>query len=207
VGSAGCNGRYCITAGNRGQKWALCRHREQGRAGLRVAASRRDPVPSKAGYARNGPGRSGPERCARDRSACGSLGRVRSRPPVARPGSAVRIFNTCDGGKVTTVRVAVQTGWNRDTEILQSGFERVVGRVWVCSRLSWIFGALFFCEGLRSWSGLGSVGVGGPPRVDPCDALPRPVPRPSQAGLSGAHAAPALASVPSRNGASAHLPT
>ncbi len=70
--------------------------------------------------------------------------------------------------------VAIQTGWNRDPKIQQSDFERVVGRVWVCSRLSWIFGALFFCEELRLWSGLGSAGVGGPPRVDPCDALRRP---------------------------------
>jgi len=32
--------------------------------------------------------------------------------------------------------VAIQAGWNRDTEILQSDFERIVGRVSVCSRLS-----------------------------------------------------------------------
>ncbi len=50
-----------------------------------------------------------------------------------------------------------------------------------------------FCEGPRLWSGLGSVGVGGPPRVDPCDALLRPVLRRVQAGLAGAHAAPAPA--------------
>ena len=82
--------------------------------------------------------------------------------------------------------VAIQTGWNRDTEIPQSDFRCVAGRVWVCSRFSWIFGAFFCSEGLRSWSGLASVGVGGPPRVDPRDALPRPVPRLAQAGLSGA---------------------
>jgi hypothetical protein len=52
----------------------------------------------------------------------------------------------------------------------QFDFERVVGRVSVCSRLCSSFRALFRCEGLRSWSGLGSVGVGGPPRVDPYDA-------------------------------------
>ena len=43
--------------------------------------------------------------------------------------------------------VAIQTGWNRDPKIQQSDFERVVGRVWVCSRLSWIFGAFFALRG------------------------------------------------------------
>ena len=43
--------------------------------------------------------------------------------------------------------VTIRTGWNRDTEIPKSDFARVVGRVWVCFRLSWIFGALFSVRG------------------------------------------------------------
>jgi len=42
------------------------------------------------------------------------------------------------------------------------------------------------------------VGVAGAPRVDPCDALPRPVPRRAQAGLSGADGAPAPTEVRKR---------
>ena len=41
----------------------------------------------------------------------------------------------------------VQTGCNRNTEIPQSNFEHVAGRIWVCSRPSWIFGALFSVSG------------------------------------------------------------
>ena len=39
VGSVSCNGGYYNTARNRAQKVGEGRHREQGRAGLRVAAS------------------------------------------------------------------------------------------------------------------------------------------------------------------------
>ena len=120
-----------------------CRHREQGRAGLRVAASRRDPVPSKAG-------------CCPERPREIGAGALRSRPlrlrlrrsrpaPTTRGTSGVgdEYFATCDGVNIMIAPVAIQTGWNRDPKIQQSDFERVVGRVWVCSRLSWIFGALF----------------------------------------------------------------
>ncbi len=69
--------------------FARSRHREQGRAGFRVAPPSAPLFLRRPAVVRNGPGRSGLERCARDRSACGSVGRVRPRPPVARPGAAM----------------------------------------------------------------------------------------------------------------------
>jgi hypothetical protein len=161
----------------------VARHREQGRAGLRCAPPGATLFLRGPERARNGRGRSAPDRCARDHSACGSVRRVRRRPPAARPGAAMNVSPRVMAA--TSRRCALRSRL-AGIAVLQSDFERVAGRVWVCSRLSWIFGALFFCEELRSWSGLGSVGVGGPPRVDPCDASPRPVPRRAQAGLSGA---------------------
>jgi hypothetical protein len=137
---------------------------------------------------RNGHGRSGPERCARDRSACGSVGRVRPRPPVARPGAAMK-SSPC--AMTCSSRPCVLRFKLAGITTPQSDFERVVGRVAVGSRHWASFRVPFFCKGLRWWSGLGSGGVGGPPRVDPCDALLRPVPRRTLAGLSGAHSAPA----------------
>ena len=164
------------------------RHPEQGRPGLRVAPPGatlflRWPVCARNGHGRSGPGalRSRPLR----------LRLRRSRPaPTTRgsSGGGDERFATCDGVNNTTVRIAVETG--RITTP-QSDVERVVGRVSVGSRLCSSFRAPFFWKGLRSWSGLGSVGVGGPPRVDPCDASPRPVPRQTLAGLSGADCAPA----------------
>ena len=41
-------------------------------------------------------------------------------------------------------------------------------------------------EGARSFRGPGLVGVGGPPRIGPCDALPRLVPARGLASLTGA---------------------
>ena len=164
------------------------RHPEQGRPGLRVAPPGatlflRWPVCARNGHGRSGPGalRSRPLR----------LRLRRSRPaPTTRgsSGGGDERFATCDGVNNTTVRIAVETG--RITTP-QSDVERVVGRVSVGSRLCSSFRAPFFWKGLRSRSGLGSVGVGGPPRVDPCDASPRPVPRQTLAGLSGADCAPA----------------
>jgi hypothetical protein len=191
VGRVSCNGRYCITEGNRPLKMGGVpapgtRSRRSPRCYVR-----RDPVPSKAGDCPERPREIG---AGALRSRPLRLRLRRSRPaPTTRGTSGVgdEYFATCDGVNIMIAPVAIQTGWNRDPKIQQSDFERVVGRVWVCSRLSWIFGALFFCEEMRLWSGLGSAGVGGPPRVDPCDALRRPVPRQALAVLSGADSAPA----------------
>ena len=90
---------------------------------------RPDPVPAMAGCARNGHGRSEPEHCARDRSASGSVGRVRPRPPVARPGWAENF---------RCVRCSRQHG-ERDSSL---GF---FVRDWFWSCLSWssaVFGLL-----------------------------------------------------------------
>jgi len=104
---------------------------------------RRDPVPSTAGRCPERPREIG---AGTLRSRPLRLRLRRSRPaPTTRgsSGSGDECFATCDGVNIMIAPVAIQTGWNRDTEIQQSDFERVVGRVWVCSRLSWIFRALF----------------------------------------------------------------
>ena len=151
-------------------------------------SARRDPVLAMAGVCPERPREIG---AGALRSRPLRLRLRRSRPaPTTRgsSGGGDERFATCDGVNNTTVRIAVETG--RITTP-QSDVERVVGRVSVGSRLCSSFRAPFFWKGLRSWSGLGSVGVGGPPRVDPCDASPRPVPRQTLAGLSGADCAPA----------------
>ena len=124
-----------------------CRHPEQGRPGLRVAPPGatlflRLPVRARNGHGRSGPGalRSRPLR----------LRLCRSRPAPTTRGSSgggdENLFHMRWRHRHDRAR-AVQTGRHRNTAIPQSDFARVVGRVWVCSRLSWIFGAHFSVRG------------------------------------------------------------
>ena len=144
MGSVSCNGRYCITAGNRARKMGAAGTGNKvapDSALLRPGATlflRRPEI------ARNGHGRSGPERCARDRSAYGFVGRVQPRPPVARPGAAMKVS---PHAMAATSRPCAQRSRLAGIAVLQSDCERVVGRISVCSRLRSSFRAPLFWKG------------------------------------------------------------
>ncbi len=150
-------------------KWGEGRHREQGRAGLRVAAS----VPTLFLRRPGGPG-----------TATGDRGRnaaLATAPPAA---PSVASDPTTRGSSGVA---AVQIGSRRKGSIRLRAWVR---SRWVCLRLSWIFGASFAVKGLRSWVG-SARWESADLRASDSDALPRPVPLRARAGLAGANTAPA----------------
>ena len=84
---------------------------------------------------------------------------------------------------ITIAPVAVQTGRHRITAIPKSDYKRVVGRISGCSRLRSSFRASFSVRGCVRGVGLARLESADLRRVDPCDALRRPVPRQALAVL------------------------